>query len=49
MKFIIFGEPTEYECTEPLEVVGEDWDGVFKPIDQLTYGDRPPDDEGPER
>ena len=35
-------EPIEIESTLELEPVGKDWDGIVKPIEQLTYPDDNP-------
>ena len=35
------GRPEEIPCRFPLELVGIDWDGEIRPIDELSYTPRP--------
>ncbi len=38
----IAGAPTRHDMKIRLEAVGEDWDGMIRPIDQLSYAPRIP-------
>lgn len=31
------GEPARYQMRLTLESVGEDWDGTYKPLAEMTY------------
>ena len=33
----VVGSPTRYQARFDLEAVGEEWDGSYRPIDQLSY------------
>jgi hypothetical protein len=33
----VVGSPTVFQCRLPLEAVGEDWDGSYRPIHELSY------------
>jgi hypothetical protein len=37
----VAGNPTRYQVRLLLEAVGRDWDGHYRPIDQLTYRPKP--------
>ncbi len=36
----VVGGPTKYQARFLLEAVGEEWDGSYRPIDQLSYAPR---------